>query len=881
MRIYTLLIHVCCIFVGCLAGSAAIQPRWSDAFQLPSLTDGVPNPGVARPFSGEHQGVAVLAGGSNFGSKPLVEGGTKSYCAEIYTCVANSTQWIRAGVLPQPLAEGVSVSTPRGVVCVGGTDGKALSSGAFLLTVHAASRVAIESLPAFPFGFKMGAAAYYQDKVYVVANHAEQGSDVWLLDLDDLPRGWRALPALPVAREQPVAAVQNTAMQKTALFVFAGFSTNGLALTDGYAYDLAKGEKGLWQQLPSTTKTQAHFPVVGAQAIASGDQHILFLGGSHREVWNAHMQALATLHGEALRQHQQHYLKQPVEAFQFNREILGYHTVSDTWFVWGSQPFPGRCGMAVIPRKDGSLLLASGEIAPGIRTPDCAVMRFERVTSFHPFNLVIIVGYILGMAGIGLYFMRKTKSADDFFRGGGRLPWWAVSVSLYAAMFSSITFISIPALAYASDWRYYVLPIGIVALAPIVVRYYLPFFRRLNLTSAYEYLELRFNLACRLFASAAFILFMIVRVAIVAYLPAIAISAVTDIDVNVAIVVVILCTIAYCVSGGIEAVIWSDVIQTVAIAVGTCSVLGLLIAQTDGGVSGFFSVAIDHHKFRMFDFALDYQAPVFWVTLLGGLLVNMASYTSDQCVVQRYMTTADEAGAAKSIKLNSILSYVNCGVFFLIGTALYTYYASHPTRLDVTMPKNDSIFPIFIANELPVGMGGLILAAMAAATMSTLAANLNSSATAVTTDFYGRFFPGITERQRIACGRWMTVLFGFLGGMVALLLANMPVLSIYEQFQRYLGVLTGGLACLFFMGIFMRRVNGMGALCGLFANYVVCFWLNASDASWKPHLLLYGVLGMIACLIVARLSSPLFPASDKALAGLCWSERKKKDDVQR
>jgi len=878
---HTFLIHVCCVFIGCFVASASVQPRWSHTFTLPPRTSESSNPGVARPFFGEHQRVSVLAGGANFGKHPLVEGGTKCYCAEIYTCSEKSNQWVIAGVLPRPLAEGVSVSTPRGIVCVGGSDGQELSSEAFLLKVHDASRVVIEPLPAFPFGFKMGAAACYQDTIYVVANRAEQGSDVWLLDLNDRSRGWRALPALPIAREQPVAVIQNTAMQKTALFVFAGFGTNGLVLTDGYAYDLAKGEKGFWQQLPSTTTPQPHFPVVGAQAVASGDQHILFFGGSHRAVWNTHMQTLAALQGETLQQYQQRYLRQPPEAYQFNREILAYHTVSDTWFIWGKQPFSGRCGMAIIPRQDGSILLASGEIAPGVRTPDCAIMRFERVTSFHPFNIVIIAGYILAMAGIGLYFMRKTKSADDFFRGGGRLPWWAVSVSLYAAMFSSITFISIPALAYASDWRYYVLPIGIVALAPIVVRYYLPFFRRLNLTSAYAYLELRFNLACRLFASAAFIFFMIVRVAIVAYLPAIAISAVTSINVNVAIIVVILCTIAYCVSGGIEAVIWSDVIQTAVIAVGTVSVLALLMTQTDGGVSGFFSLALEQHKFRMFDFAFDYQAPVFWVTLLGGLLVNMASYTSDQCVVQRYMTTIDEASAAKSIKLNSILSYVNCGIFFLIGTALYTYYASHPAHLDVTMPKNDSIFPLFIATELPVGMGGLILAAMAAATMSTLAANLNSSATAVTTDFYGRFFPHITERQRMACGRWMTVLFGLLGCGVALLLANMPVLSIYEQFQRYLSVLTGGLACLFFMGIFMRNVNGMGALCGLFANYAVCFWLNASHASWKPHMLLYGVFGMVTCLCVARLCSPLFPASNKALAGLCWSERKKEDEGKR
>ena len=158
-------------------------------------------------------------------------------------------------------------------------------------------------------------------------------------------------------------------------------------------------------------------------------------------------------------------------------------------------------------------------------------------------DIAVIVAYLLGMAGMGFYFMRRNKDADAYFKAGGKLPWWVVSLSIYATMFSSITFISVPAMSYSGDMSYFVLQFGIVLMAPVVVRWYLPFFRKLNLTSAYEYLEVRFNLPCRLFASAAFILFMIARAGIVAYLPALAITAVTGIDINLAICTVVAITI--------------------------------------------------------------------------------------------------------------------------------------------------------------------------------------------------------------------------------------------------------------------------------------------------------------------------------------------------
>ena len=529
-----------------------------------------------------------------------------------------------------------------------------------------------------------------------------------------------------------------------------------------------------------------------------------------------------------------------------NGVVRVHHLVTDRWFDLQTAPFDTCSAVELL--ADGRLLVVDGAGEKAVYgTP-------ARTKAYHPVNWVIMVVYLLLMAGMGVWFMRRNKSSDDYFRAGGRVPWIVVSMSIYATMFSSITFISIPALSYLTDCRYFIITFGIILMAPVVVKWYLPFFRRLNLTSAYEFLEVRFNLPCRLFASAAFILFMVARTAIVTYLPALAIAAVTNLDVNMAIIVVTVVTIFYCTIGGVEAVIWSDFVQSVILIASTALIYILLVWGTDGGLAGFFSAGSAAGKFRAFDFVFDWTKPCFWVVLIGGIVANLASYTSDQCVVQRYMTTKDERGAAKSILFNGVLSFFNCIVFFTLGVALWTFYRSNPGLLDVTMPKNDSVLPLFIGNDLPIGISGLVLAAVAAATMSTLSANLNSAASAIVTDFWERLFKA-DEKSKLLCGKISTVIVGLLGGGFALVLANMEIQSIYDQFQRFLGVLTGGLGCLFFMGVFMKRVNGVGATAGLVANYAVCFTLDQVQFAGKPHLLLFGFLGMIACLVVAPVVS--------------------------
>ena len=823
---------------------AHVELNWGEEFLLPPL-DGRPNVGVARPFAGVSNGRVLLAGGANFPVKPLIEGGPKVYHDEIWSFDPSAAKpaWELSGRLPMARGEGAYATVPQGVVCVSGAigaDGKALTNGCFLMRWEG-GQVQVSDLPPFPEPARYAAAASRGSKVYAVGVRK-----VASIDLGDANPRWTSLPDLPEEVFQPACAVQNLSHQRTGLFVFAEHGKD--KLSGGWFLDLAPDAAAGWQPVPDVP---ADGPLgdrkfVGSLALASGDQHILFFGGTSRGPAR-----------ESEGKGRDWYLNHPPEWFRFPKAVLVYHTVTERWFTLAETPFPGRAGAALVALPDGRILLHGGEIGPGTRTPRGAIGAFARTKGWHPVNYAVVVLYFAAMAGMGFWFMRRNRSSDTYFKGGGHIPWWVVSMSIYATMLSSITFISIPALVYLTDCRYFAITFGILILAPIVTRYYLPFFRRLNLTSAYEYLEVRFNLACRLFASAAFILFMVARTAIVTYLPAIALSAVVDVDVNLSIVLVTAVTILYCTLGGVEAVIWSDFVQSLILILGTLMIYAYLVCGTEGGLGGFIAMGAAAEKFRVFDFTLDWSKPVFWVVFVGGVVANLASYTSDQCVVQRYMTTKDEQGAARSILFNGVLSFVNSMVFFTLGVALWTFFRSNPSLLEVTMPKNDSVFPLFIGGVLPVGVSGLILAAVAAATMSTLSANLNSAASAFTTDFFARLGRNVSDAAKLRCGRIATIVTGLLGGFFALVLANMEIHSIYDQFQRFLGILTGGLGCLFFMGIFMKRVTPAGATAGLVANYAVCFALDQLSFPHKPHLLLFGALGMVACLVVAPLVSAL------------------------
>ena len=819
---------------------------------------------VARPFAGFlADGSFLVAGGSDF------EGTNKVYRKDVVVRSADG-KWARVGELPRPVAEGVSCETPKGIFCAGGTDGTKVFDDAFLLTVeNGAARVTPLPL-SLPEPVAMGAAAADGDKVYVVASTPH----VFVADLGKTGADftWRQFP-LPrlVPRAQMVASVQNGDQKEKLLVIYGGYDAETREpLHDGWGLVLSKvhmdrdNEEGAWKRLsalPANTTT------IGAAFLPSGHQHILLVGGFGEKGWIDR-----AINGSKE--------SDPVK-LGWQRKILAYNCVTDAWCEYGelAEGDRPRCGAAAgikpgTTPEQYTLVIAGGEVAPATRIDAVSVASFKKTGKFGAAAWSVVGGYALLMAGMACFFIFKKKDENDYFRGGNRIPWYVAGMSIFATMLSSITFIAIPTQAYLQDWRYFVMAFFIIGMAPVAIYYYLPFFCRLGITSAYEYLEKRFNLGVRLFGSAAFVVFMVCRVAVVTLLPAIALNAVTGISIDACILICGVLTMVYCSLGGLEAVIWSDFVQGIVLMGGAVSVLVLLIMKTGPAgahFSTFWSVADSCGKTRMWDFRLLFSQPVFWVVAVQGLISNLSSYTSDQCVIQRYIATPDENATKRSLWFNGCMSVFAQIVFYGIGMALFAFYRTNPSAMDVTMPKGDSVLPIFMATEMPPWLAGLVIAAVFAATISTLSANLSSASTAVVTDFVKRFRPGISGKAQIRCGQVCTYVVGIVGIMAALTLARMESQALFDNFNKYIAMLTAGLTGLFFMGVFMPRIKGLAAVLGLLANYFVCFSceiLNCNVFGLKFHPFLLGGIGLVVCVLVSYAASFFIRERGHDLKGL-------------
>ncbi len=837
---------------GIASQAAPISIEWKGGEEAPFK--------AARAFCGflPGDGGFVMAGGTDF---TAADDGTvkKTYGDRIAIRAADGT-WRLAGVLPQAAGEGVSCETAEGIFCAGGTDGENKFTAAFIIAPDGTCK----PLPALPSPVTMGAAATDGDTVYVVGEKL-----VYRLAKD--AAAWETAGEIPgPARRQCIAAIQNGDQKEKRLVLYGGYDAATKApLHDGYALVLSSGEWKTLSPLPADTTT------IGAAFLPSGHQHVLLVGGFGEKGWIAR-----AIEGSTE--------TDPVK-LGWQRKILAYNCVTDAWCEYGCLA-PGdtpRCGAAagLKPGKTPEqylLVIAGGEEAPALRTAKVATASFRKTGKFGATAWAVVGVYALLMVGMACFFIFKKKDENDYFRGGNRIPWYVAGMSIFATMLSSITFIAIPTQAYLQDWRYFVMAFFIIGMAPVAIYYYLPFFCRLGITSAYEYLEKRFNLGVRLFGSAAFIVFMVCRVAVVTLLPAIALNAVTGVSIDACILICGILTMIYCSLGGLEAVIWSDFVQGIVLMGGAVSVLVILIMKTGGAgehFSTFWSVAESYDKNRMWDFRLLFTQPVFWVVAVQGLISNLSSYTSDQCVIQRYIATPDENATKRSLWFNGAMSVFAQIVFYGIGMALFAFYHTHPETMDVTMPKGDSVLPTFMATEMPPWLAGLVIAAVFAATISTLSANLSSASTAVVTDFIKRFKPDIPGKAQIRCGQICTYIVGIIGIMAALTLARMESSALFDNFNKYIAMLTAGLTGLFFMGVFMPRIKGMAAVLGLAANYFVCFSceiLHCNVFGLKFHPFLLGGIGLVVCVLVAYASSFFLREKGKDLAGLTLKTLAKK-----
>ena len=790
--------------------------------------------GVSAPFAGIINGEIIVAGGCNFPDTPAAEGGTKQYYGNVYHLSANG--WAQDSLQIRPTAYGISVQVPDGIVCIGGLTADSHTpavSTVQLLSLKGGQLISTE-LPALPEPIHSAAGGFDGTHIYVAGGE----NNVAYRMAYPAATAWETLPKLPGrARVQPAGVVQSAAIGKN-FYVFGGFaphteSDTAFVHSDGLYFDTKNHE---WINTSQAVIDNESRAIIGATAMPSGVAHIVILGGVNKQVFL-----------NALNRPEADYLTHPTEWYQFNDELIIYQTITDAWVTEAQSPTLARAGAAVVA-KDGGWVVINGESKPGIRSAEVTEVKINSRVAFGWLNWLVLGIYLVGMLGLGYFFMLRESSSEDFFKGGGRIPWWAAGISIYATMLSAITYMAIPAKAYATDWTYYPMLITILIVSFPVVKYYLPYFRKLNLTSAYEYLEVRFNAATRITASALFITFMVARTALVLYLPSLALTAVTGIDIYLCIILMGVITIIYCTMGGVEAVVWGDVVQGIILVGGAILAAIYLIVNTEGGFTGFMDIAIDNEKFRLFDYTFDFTSATIWVIILGGLANNLISYTSDQTVIQRYMTTKDEKGAGRGIMLNGVMSVFISVSFYLIGTGLYTFFKTHPAELDYTMAKSDAIFPFFMTSQMPAGLAGLLIAAIFAATMSTISSNINSISTAFSVDFYKRFVPSTSDHGMLKVARWACMISGLIGVAIALLMATWEILSLLDYFNTILGLLSSGLGGLFFVGIFCKRVGGIAAMTGFIVGEAVVFWMNAFTPT---SFLLYGFIGMAVCIIVA------------------------------
>ena len=791
-------------------------------------------------------------GGCNFPYVPCADGGQKVF---------------------YPRAYGASVQVPGGAVYIGGMDATSSLSECLFINAADGTMVPIDPLPKALDNF----AATYHDGMIFVAGGQTNGTPNYKIYALPFTSGkqktengngqtennaWSVVATLPdECRLQPCAAVQNTAAGY-ALFIFGGYqpkteNREAKVHTDGVYITIAELKNGTatptqWKRTaPSLAwsytavdgkRTQHIQAMVGSTCGTVGYSHVLFFGGVDHDIF------LSAIEGRQ----DSLYLRHTPDWYRFRRDVLTYHTITDSWGLLPGNSLLARAGACLTLETGGKgWSYSGGELMPGVRSTDVTHIEVSNAKSFGWLNWAVLAFYLIAMLGMGIYFMRKENGADDFFKGGGRIPWWAAGISIYATMLSAITYMTIPAKAYTTDWTYYPMLWMILLVSFPVIKYYLPYFRKLNVTSAYEILEQRFNLFTRMLASALFCVFMIVRMAIVLYLPSLALTAVTGIDIYLCIVLMGLVTIIYCTMGGVEAVIWGDVVQGLILVFGAIFAVIYLAVGTEGGISGCINIALENDKLRLFDWSNSWSQATWWVIILGGLANNLISYTSDQTVIQRYLTTPDEKSAGRGILVNGVMSVFVSVAFYMIGTGLYTFYKTHPAELDITMGQSDAIFPFFMMSQMPAGIAGALIAAIFAATMSTISSNINSVATAFSIDFWKRFRP-TTDSQLVVVARWASVVSGVVGLLLALFMATWNIQSFLDFFNEALGLLTSGLGGLFFIAVFMKRVKGYAALAGFVAGEIVVFCMSGYT---NANFLLFGAIGMAVSIVVAWLLS--------------------------
>lgn len=432
---------------------------------------------------------------------------------------------------------------------------------------------------------------------------------------------------------------------------------------------------------------------------------------------------------------------------------------------------------------------------------------------FTGIDMAILVVYLAAVLVAGLYFSKKEMKGKEFFKGDGTIPWWVTSVSIFATLLSPISFLSLAGNSYAGTWILWFAQLGMIIAIPITIKFFLPIYSKLDIDTAYHYLEIRYkSKGLRILGAVMFIVYQVGRMSIIMYLPSIVLAQLTGINVNVLIIAMGVIAIIYSYTGGLKSVLWTDFIQGTVLLIGVTFALLYLANGIDGGFGAIFS-SLGDGKFIAENeviFNPNILKNSLFIILIGAGVNTCSSYISSQDIVQRFTTTTDTKQLNKMMLTNGALSIFIATVFYLIGTGLYVFYGQNPALAQTA--QQDQIFASYIAFQLPVGVTGLLLAAIYAASQSTLSTGLNSVATSWTLDIQERLSKKkMSFELQTKIAQYVSLGVGIASIVIAMVLANGEIKSAYEWFNGFMGLVLGVLGGTFVLGTFTKVGNSIGA----------------------------------------------------------------------
>ncbi|WP_409476032.1 sodium:solute symporter family transporter [Stenotrophomonas sp. Y-13] len=658
---------------------------------------------------------------------------------------------------------------------------------------------------ALPATLGQAQATALGDVLYVAGTGADGTMHLYRHALAAEGGSWQAQPAWPGAGR--LVALQG---QKGGLYAVIGDAT-------GDALWRWTADKG-WQQAP-----------------APGG-HIL--PGSLRALGQAHLLMLVREAGDV--------------------SLRTFHTITSAWATLDAAEAPPPVQIAA--RGNG---LAWTGADGGVHYAE--VQGGKHLLGWLDWSVIVI--YLAGMIGIGVYFYLKdqTASESEFFVGGRSIPFWAAGISLYATNTSSISFIAIPAKAYETNWQYLTNNLVAVLGLMFVAVWIVPLLRRLDLMSVFSYLETRFHPAIRMLASALAIAMQVgSRLSVILFLPALAIATITGIDVVWSILIMGIFTIIYTVMGGMRAVVWTDFVQVFVKMGGAIFAIGFIVWTLGADFDGIREAAMAEHKTKLLDFSFDLTKATVWGFIFLVVFDVVLTFPKDQVLMQRTLATKSDKEAGRSIWIFAAIMIPGGFIFYSIGTALWMYYKHNPGRLDPLLPI-DATFPLFIAAELPPGVTGLIIAGIFAAAMSTLSSIINSVATLLSVDFYDKLAKNPTERGSVRFAEIMTVVVGLAGMGLALVLSRYDIHSLFDVSIELAGLLGGGFAGAYTLGMFTRRANSPGVAIGIAGSIALTLLAWSFDL---VHPYFYLGISILLCIVIGYLASLCFPAPARSLKGL-------------